>query len=95
MLGFRVHDRVFSCVFIYLLVSSFCNAASGNHAKLHAVGGIIDYSSVTGKQQKIAMEMAIVDYHAQVRQLHPRVVLHVMDSRKDPLRAASLGNLSS
>ncbi|WOG91775.1 hypothetical protein DCAR_0311026 [Daucus carota subsp. sativus] len=90
MLGFRVHDRVFSCVFIYLLVSSFCNAASGNHAKLHAVGGIVDYSSVTGKQQKIAMEMAIVDYHAQVRQLHPRVVLHVMDSRKDPLRAASL-----
>lgn len=40
------------------------------------------------------MEMAIVDCYAHVP-LHRRVALHVMDSGKDPLKAASSGNIPS
>ncbi|KAK1393344.1 Glutamate receptor [Heracleum sosnowskyi] len=86
MLGVVVHDHVLRCIIIYLLVSSPSIASNSNHAKLQRIGGITDYSSGYGKQQRVAMEMAIVDCYAP---LHPRVTLHVMDSGKDPLKAAS------
>lgn len=94
MLGFVVHDHVLRCIIIYLLVSSPSILANGNHAKVRRIGGITDYSSSYGKQQKIAMEMAIVDCYAHVP-LHRRVALHAMDSGKDPLKAASSGNKPS
>ncbi|KAK1393345.1 hypothetical protein POM88_012401 [Heracleum sosnowskyi] len=90
MLGVVDHDHVLRCIIIYLLVSSPYIAANSKHAKLRGIGGIVDYSSIYGKQQKIAMEMAIVDCYSNVP-LHLRAALHVMDSGNDPLKAASSG----
>lgn len=87
MWGFVVDDHILRCVIIYVMVY-LPSSIAGN--RNHGIGGISDYSSTYGKQQKIAMEMAIVDCYAYVP-LHRRVALHVMDSGKDPLKAASSG----
>nr|XP_017253603.1 PREDICTED: glutamate receptor 2.9-like [Daucus carota subsp. sativus] len=61
-----------------------------NHGLVHArtIGGIVDYSSAHGKEEKVAIKMAIEDCCAFVP-LHRCVGLHFMNSGKDPLEAAA------
>ncbi|KAF8391286.1 hypothetical protein HHK36_023588 [Tetracentron sinense] len=49
-----------------------------------SIGAIIDYSSHIGKEEKIAMEMAIEDFYNTTNH---RPFLHVRDSRREPVRA--------
>ncbi|XVF36282.1 hypothetical protein REPUB_Repub19eG0044700 [Reevesia pubescens] len=52
------------------------------------IGGVIDYSSRTGKEQRIAMEMAIRDFH-QSSCSKQQLVLRFTDSQGSSARAAS------
>ncbi|KAF8391283.1 hypothetical protein HHK36_023585 [Tetracentron sinense] len=49
-----------------------------------SIGAIIDYSSRIGKEEKVAMEMAIEDFYNTTDH---RRVLYVKDSRREPVRA--------
>ena len=55
----------------------------------HSVGAILNYGSRLEKEEKVAMEMAIGDINNLTNQ---GLVLHTMDSKGDPLLAASAGN---
>ncbi|XP_057955060.1 glutamate receptor 2.1-like [Malania oleifera] len=49
------------------------------------IGAIVDESSHIGKEEKVAMEMAIDDFTCKNNE---SLVLHIKDSGKEPLRAA-------
>ncbi|XP_074346532.1 glutamate receptor 2.7-like [Apium graveolens] len=70
------------------MVSSPYVTANKNHGDVRTIGGIVDYLSSHGKEEKIAMEMAIKDSCAYVP-MPCGVALHFMNSGKDPLEAAS------
>ncbi|XP_059451031.1 glutamate receptor 2.8-like [Corylus avellana] len=55
-----------------------------------SLGAVVDYTSLAGKKEKVAMEMALKDFYARrtsLRQYYP--TLHVRNSRGDPIGAAS------
>ena len=52
------------------------------------VGAIVDQSSRIGKEEKIAMEIAINDVYEKTNQSFH---LHIMNSQKDPMQAALAG----
>ena len=87
MLDFLVLVHALRNMIILILVCSSYVV----HAR--TIGGIVDYSSAHGKEEKVAMEMAIEDCCAIVP-LHRCVGLHFMNSGKDPLEAASSGKVS-
>ncbi|KAF8413793.1 hypothetical protein HHK36_001786 [Tetracentron sinense] len=49
------------------------------------IGAIIDYNSRIGKEEKVAMEMAIQDFYNTTSH---RPFLHFRDSKREPVRAA-------
>lgn len=94
MLGLLVHANALRCMIIFILVFSPYIAANGNHGELRPIGCIVDYLSGNGKEERIAMEMAIEDCCAYTP-LHCGFALHFMNSGNDPLTAASSGKISS
>lgn len=52
------------------------------------VGAIVDQDSRLGKEEKIAMEMAIKDFYEKTNQ---RFHLHIVNSQNDPVQAAFAG----
>lgn len=99
MLGVLVHANALRCIIILILLFSpyvAVNENRGEHrpGELRSIGGIVDYLSASGKEEKIAMEMAIDDCCAYAP-LHCGVTLHLMNSGNDPLTAASSGKISS
>ncbi|KAI9178079.1 hypothetical protein LWI28_022476 [Acer negundo] len=59
-----------------------------HHERFISLGAIVDYNSRAGKEEKVAMKMAVDDFfgHGSHR---PTVLLHVKNSRGDPLQTAS------
>lgn len=94
MLAVFVHVHYLRYIIIFILVSSRYVAGNKNQGDLRTIGGIVDYLSSHGKEEKVAMEMAIKDSCAYVP-LPCGVALHFMNSGKDPLKAASSGKVSS
>ena len=60
------------------------------------IGGVIEYSSRVGKEQKIAIEMA-VQHHIFINNSPTCTALdlHLQDSRGNPARATASGNNST
>lgn len=82
------------CVLWLLVAVSKTNAdeAAGDHCPLARhimgnIGGVIDYRSRVGKEQKVAMEMAVEDFARS--SCSKQLVLQLEDSRGDSARAAS------
>ncbi|CAK7323978.1 unnamed protein product [Dovyalis caffra] len=69
----------------YSLSNGTSNVPKSKTNKL-SLGAIVDYSSRAGKEEKVAIEMAIQDFYANKSQ--PGPILLVKDSRGDPFRAA-------
>lgn len=91
----RRRVKILRYIIIHILASSrLYGAENANHRELGAIGGIVDYLSDNGEEEKIAMEMAMEDCCANVP-LQCGVTLHIMDSGKDPLKAASSGLIST
>ncbi|KAK1368949.1 hypothetical protein POM88_035041 [Heracleum sosnowskyi] len=88
MLGVLLHANALRCIIIFIVVFSPYVAANGNGGELRPIGGIVDYLSSNGKEEKIAMEMAMEDICAYAP-LHCGVTLSFMNSGNDPLKAAS------
>lgn len=60
-----------------------------NEPRMGIIGAIIDNSSRIGKEERVAIEMAVEDFHATGNQ---RLALHIRNSqREDPLQAALAG----
>lgn len=59
------------------------------HIEGHSVGAILNYGSSFGREEEVAMEMAIGDINNLTNQA---LVLHTMDSNGDPFLAVSAGN---
>ena len=57
-----------------------------------SIGVIVDYGSRVGKEEKVAMELAIDDFYKKTNQ---RLVLRLRDSQGDPLRARLSGKIST
>lgn len=53
------------------------------------VGGVINLHTRVGKEQKVAMELAVQDFHESSCY---SMVLHLKDSSRNSDRAASAGN---
>lgn len=82
------------CMLWLLVAVSKTNAdeAAGDHCPLARhimgnIGGVIDYRSRVGKEQKVAMEMAVEDFARS--SCSKQLVLQLEDSRGDSARAAS------
>lgn len=58
--------------------------------KLISLGAIIEYDSRAGREEKVAMQIAIEDFCAKSSQYYCPTLL-VNDSRGDPVHAALLG----
>ncbi|KAF8408998.1 hypothetical protein HHK36_005069 [Tetracentron sinense] len=63
--------------------------APKTHYAEFSIGAIMDYNSPVAKEEKLAMEMAIEDFYNCTSH---RPVLHVRDSRRNPVRAAYAGS---
>lgn len=59
------------------------------HDRSRKIGGVVDYSSRTGREQGIAIEMAVQDFHHSTCSIH--LVLRFKDSQGSSPRAASSG----
>ncbi|RVW42942.1 Glutamate receptor 2.7 [Vitis vinifera] len=71
----------------WVLLLSPAAAAADHGGTSHSndsIGVIVDYGSRVGKEEKVAMELAIDDFYKKTNQ---RLVLHSRDSQGDPLRA--------
>ena len=82
------------CMLWLLVAVSKTNAdePAGDHCPLHRhimgnIGGVIDYRSRVGKEQKVAMEMAVEDFSRS--SCSKQLTLQLEDSRGDSARAAS------
>ncbi|KAF3442448.1 hypothetical protein FNV43_RR16364 [Rhamnella rubrinervis] len=49
------------------------------------VGAIVDHTSRSGKEEKVAMRMAMEDFYSITNQT---LILHIIDSQRDPMHAA-------
>lgn len=54
------------------------------------MGAIVNNSSRIGKEEQLAMEMAVQDFNNYTNQT---LVLHIRNSRGEPVTAALLGNI--
>lgn len=87
-------------LFIFLLVFSSSNGMSNAvddalekrqlDRKL-SLGAVVDYTSLAGRKEKVAIEMALKDFYARSGRLQHYPTLHVRNSRGDPIRAISSG----
>ncbi|KAK2665833.1 hypothetical protein Ddye_004407 [Dipteronia dyeriana] len=85
-------------LWLFLLISS--NRATSNaeeddgsqrnqhHDRFISLGAIVDDNSRAGKEEEVAMKMAVVDFFGHGRH-RPTVLLHVKNSHGDPLQTAS------
>ncbi|KAH7568903.1 hypothetical protein JRO89_XS06G0070200 [Xanthoceras sorbifolium] len=64
-----------------------CGDEAGDSYKLTNIGAIIDVNSRVGKEEKVAMQIAVQDFN-NAYQNH-KLSLHFQDRERDPLRAAS------
>ncbi|PQP93852.1 glutamate receptor 2.8 [Prunus yedoensis var. nudiflora] len=64
-----------------------------NEPRMGIIGAIIDNSSRIGKEERVAIEMAVEDFYANRNQ---RLALHIRNSqREDPLQAALAAYISN
>ncbi|THG14455.1 hypothetical protein TEA_016302 [Camellia sinensis var. sinensis] len=63
-------------------------AEETNHVKKSIVGAIVDFSSRIGREEKVAMELAIDDFYFNT---NISLILEVSDSGGDPIQAAHAG----
>ncbi|KAI8006097.1 Glutamate receptor 2.2 [Camellia lanceoleosa] len=78
---------------VFLLLSQLPRSAYGgtnmaeqtNHVKKSIVGAIVDFSSRIGREEKVAMELAIDDFYFNT---NISLILEVRDSGGDPIQAA-------
>lgn len=61
--------------------------------QMRNIGGVIDYSSRVGKEQKIAMEMALEDF-SRSSNCSKQLLLLLEDSQGNSARAASTSKAS-
>lgn len=66
---------------------SYTNAVEKEHV-VGSIGAIVDLDSRIGKEQKIAMEMAMRDFNVKTNQSFH---LLIVNSQKDPVYAAFAG----
>lgn len=91
------HFHFLSSFLIFLLlISSKYNATTFSTAALQehqheefSLGAILDYNSPAGKEEKVAIKMAMDDFFPPVS-LH-RSTLQLKKSRGEPVQAASSG----
>ena len=83
-------------LFLLLLCSSsrmsnaLNDALKKQQSGMLSLGAVVDYTSLAGKKEKVAMDMAVKDiYDHANHQNFPS--LHAENSRGDPFRAASSG----
>jgi hypothetical protein len=92
--------------FIFLFVIVFSSSNGMSNALDDAVekrqpdcelslGAVVDYTSLAGKKEKVAMKMALKDFNTRTGRLRHNATLHVINSRGDPIRAASSGQNST
>ena len=62
-----------------------------NHTVIGTIGGVVDFTSRMGKEQKVAMEMAVKDICGSG--CHKRLRLHVNDSCGSSARTASTSKI--
>lgn len=67
------------------------NAEGTNEVENGIVGAILDCSSRVGKEERVAMEMAIEDVNKKQR--NQRLIFRVKCSRGGPVQAAQAGKL--
>lgn len=82
-------------IFLYVFISLFLVFSYGEHTTNVNIGAIIDADSRIGREEKTAMEIAVqvfndnnIDSNHQNLSFH----LHIQDSGRDPLLAATAGN---
>lgn len=90
MVGYFGHLAAFLFLFIFVILPSTLTASED--VKL-SVGAILDYTMLVGKEEKVAMEMAVADSKAASH--HQGIALHILDSCGDPIRAAASGENST
>ncbi|KAI9201335.1 hypothetical protein LWI28_021772 [Acer negundo] len=76
------------CLLLLLLLMVVGSKGKAKDNEWH-IGGVIDYSSRVGKEQMIAMQMAVQDFHRSAC-CKLQLVLHFKDSRRNLARAASV-----
>ena len=64
-------------------------AEASNNDKVVSIGAIINLSSRIGKEEKVAIELAVKNYNNNSKSL--KLSLHYNDSRGVALRAISIG----
>ena len=90
-----IYDPLFFSLisFAFFLISHQTAAGGGlETTDISSVKGtiaaIVDYGSRVGKEEKVAMEMAINDFYDHTNQ---RLILRVKNSQGDPFQAALTG----
>ena len=76
-------------LFVAIKTSTHGNAeiTEGSHGK-RVIGAIIDSSSRIGKEQKVALQMAVEDFYEVSNQ---SLLLQIEDSHGEPIRAGLAG----
>ncbi|XP_077251171.1 glutamate receptor 2.5-like [Tasmannia lanceolata] len=75
-------------LFLLLLLGMEVMASRGENSKIkfkESIGAVIDSTSRAGKEEKIAIEMAVEDFYKTTGN---QLVLHLKDSLADPVQAA-------
>ncbi|KAK3184039.1 hypothetical protein Dsin_031325 [Dipteronia sinensis] len=95
-----LHISHFFLLFLIIFLLSSSNRATSNEEEeddgseknqpdqFISLGAIVDFNSRAGKEEKVAMKMAVNDFFGHGGHL-PTVLLHVKNSRGDPLQTAS------
>lgn len=77
------------------IITNKCSAAT-KRAVAAKIGGVVDYTTRIGKEQKIAMEVALEDYinnFDSSASACSKLDLHIKDSQGNPARAAATGTI--
>ena len=96
MHGIHYYFFIFLFVIVFSSSNGMSNAVDDALEKRQpdcklSLGAVVDYTSLAGKKEKVAMEMALQDFYARTGRLRHNPTLHVGNSRGDPIRAASSG----
>ena len=93
---------IFSCFMCFLLLTKSTtatiymelnqNCSMNNLVTLGGIGGVLDLSSRVGKEQKIAMELAVQDFYSSTCYNLP---IHLKDLHGNFVHTASDGNVTS
>jgi hypothetical protein len=62
---------------------------TGNDEIIGVIGAIVDNSSRIGKEESVAMKLALDDFYDKFNQ---SLILHIRDSQGEPIQAALEGN---